>query len=232
MARESRWGEGSMWLLMKESHLGMLGEPLARASIKNALNYRPKKVQQRQSSYSVPSGEDVYSRLYSHHRKHGPARSVTDLKCLLGHRDPFQIPDDELEVFDCITTLPIDARSVRPAEPGPPRNVSPRSWAHGTRHTSPPKLCSGRPASACLQRPASSAAAQLPTRPSSAGVSESPHHMQTTAASRCRRQQLKPRPQSAAALLQPRPQPAVYRGRRLPPSRPHSAQRASMRALL
>ena len=36
MARNSRWGEGSMWLLMKGSHQGLTGEPLARSTIRSA----------------------------------------------------------------------------------------------------------------------------------------------------------------------------------------------------
>ena len=90
MARNSRWGEGSMWLLMKGSHQGLTGEPLARSTIRNALDpsTRPILKKSKSSSSAVPSGEDVFSRLYSHSRKHGPARSITDLRCTLGHEDP------------------------------------------------------------------------------------------------------------------------------------------------
>ena len=93
MARNSRWGEGSMWLLMKGSHQGLTGEPLARSTIRNALDpsTRPTLKKSKSSSSAVPSGEDVFSRLYSHSRKHGPARSITDLRCMLGHTDPFQL---------------------------------------------------------------------------------------------------------------------------------------------
>ena len=167
MARNSRWGEGSMWLLMKGSHQGLTGEPLARSTIRSAareaqvvlslslslglglglglslglslsfglglgrslglsrlrrslgpgsglrlrlglrlglclsLRYRirnaldpatrPTLKKSKSASAAVPSGEDVFSRLYSHSRKHGPARSITDLRCMLGHTDPFQL---------------------------------------------------------------------------------------------------------------------------------------------
>ena len=74
-----------MWLLMKGSHQGLSGVPLAPAAIRNALDYRSTLKKSKSSSSAVPSGEDVFSRLYSQHRKHGPARSITDLKCLLGH---------------------------------------------------------------------------------------------------------------------------------------------------
>ena len=97
-ARNSRWGEGSMWLLMKGSHQGLTGEPLARSTIRTALDpsSRPTLKKSKSSSSAVASGEDVFSRLYSHATKHGPARSMTDLRCMLGHKDPFQIPEDEL----------------------------------------------------------------------------------------------------------------------------------------
>ena len=87
-ARNSRWGEGSMWLLMKGSHQGLTGEPLARSTIRNALDpaTRPR-LKKSKSSAAVPSGEDVFARLYSHSRKHGPAQSMTDFRCVLWHTD-------------------------------------------------------------------------------------------------------------------------------------------------
>ena len=90
-ARNSRWGEGSMWLLMKGSHQGLTGEPLARSTIRNALDpaTRPR-LKKSKSSSAVPSGEDVFARLYSHSRKHGPAQSMTDFRCVLRHTDPGQ----------------------------------------------------------------------------------------------------------------------------------------------
>ena len=88
-ARNSRWGEGSMWLLMKGSHQGLTGEPLARSTIRNALDpaTRPRLKKSKSSSAAVPSGEDVFARLYSHSRKHGPAQSMTDFRRVLRHTD-------------------------------------------------------------------------------------------------------------------------------------------------
>ena len=91
-ARNSRWGEGSMWLLMKGSHQGLTGEPLARSTIRNALDpaTRPRLKKSKSSAAAVPSGEDVFARLYSHSRKHGPAQSMTDFRRVLRHTDPGQ----------------------------------------------------------------------------------------------------------------------------------------------
>ena len=51
---------------------------------------------------------------------------------MLGHRDPFEIPDDELDVFERIAALPIGARSVRPE----PSETEPQSRT--SRAASPP----------------------------------------------------------------------------------------------
>ena len=237
---------------------------------------------------------------------------------MLGHRDPFEIPDDELEVFECIAALPIGARSVRPepsetepqsrtsrAASPPPKlaesaagvaglrssqgdgasgaNPSQTNQTHAsganTSQTNPTRA-RGRPSSAGYPpsgrpaRPMSAGAGppqmrslghsasaaqlrpQLRPRPSSAGASSpprrpvadqataaeplqstTPHHLQTTVASRCRRQQLNRRPRSAGAQLQSRrtasayllqdaprnPPPSAHRGSR-PRLRPQSAQ--------
>ena len=223
---------------------------------------------------------------------------------MLGHRDPFEIPDDELEVFECIAALPIGARSVRPepsetepqsrtsrASSPPPKLAESAAGVAGLRssqgdgasgaNTSQtiPTRARGRPSSAGYPpsgrpaRPMSAGAgppqtrslghsasaaqlrAQLRPRPSSAGASSpprrpaadqataadhlqsTPHRLQTTVASRCRRQQLNRRPRSAGAQLQSRraasayllqdaprnPPPSAHRGSR-PRLRPQSAQ--------
>ena len=143
----SRWGEGSMALLMKGTHTGLIGQPIRRETIKIALKHRPKAVDTQSAT-----GQDVFTRLYSGHRKHCEARSVKDLQCLLGRADPNLLTAEDLQAFEWISATPITARSLRPAPPSRPQSTQRLSYS--------------------LSRPQSAGSlslSQIRTRPPSAG---------------------------------------------------------------